>query len=285
MSDEQPLAKTTRLEAEPYVPDNVCPPRGLVGLAFLVGVAGPLAGWLLHRASPILCNVFSSTAFAAIIWGPALIGFGVRVVRWGRVRRPFLTGAVGLALLLFLALGHLFSQFQAYLRQPGAQLNGAPQSFPDYLIDIHGWGLLWLLLPVALVGHRSYRQMAEAAARPYCPTQNDWKEPTAPLQVLGRGQSLQKMLAEGDLLRLATFRKIVVKLKDEPVELLTETAVPPPEGVELWQLVAYLPRERDPEGTVEVELSGAGGPLGVWSYPEPARRVIEELQTRPPLAQ
>src|SRR5262245_33375426 len=258
-----------RYEAVPHRPDGVVPPRGLLSLAVLALAVGPGFGWLVQRLSVLCCfNPFSATTAAVLFLGPLLVQFGTSAVRWGQVRRPALAGAVAVLLLGTMALGHLFGRYQAHraerardlvaqnekLREQRKPLINVQEeldreSFDEYLAEEHGWELLYLLIPVALVGRHAARTLAQAAARPFCPLCGDWKRPhlAGTLTVQGTREELRRLAADGELVRLTTWTKAVV-----------------PEGDEAnWVLVPPDTRRLDPEapkGVLVVHTCPCRGP-------------------------
>lgn len=292
------LPDSLRFETEPHHPDEVVPPRGVFSLAVLALVVGPGFGWLVQRFSGVGClgALFSATFSAVLLLGQPLAQFGTSAVRWGRVRRPWLAGAVALLMLTTMALGHKFGIYQVRRTQLANQLQGEGKkpaeiqaeldrfTFDNFLLEEEGWGLLWLAVPVLLVGRHGARTLARTAARPFCPLCQDWKRPlqTGSIKVQGTPEALRRLVADGELMRLAHYTKAAV-----PGEADGDWVMLPP-GKRLYDpdapagvLLVHTCPCRAPEATAEVELLIDGKSDGLWSYPASALAVFREIGRRP----
>lgn len=289
------LPENLRLDAVPYQPDHVCPPRGLLALALLALVVAPVIGWLVQRVSQTAgLGLLGRSGIAVVFIAPFVARLGAWAVVWGKVRQPTLAGLSGLLLIATFALGHLYGSHQRFVKIQIAEaaqndIAAEPIDFPDYL-KRRASDLLWLLVPALLIARACYTSLSEPARKPFCPVADEWKQHLAgrTIRIVGTSDELQRLIAGGELARLATYSKV----EDDGLALL----IPPNAEAanderRIWELTAFVsPKHYDPDTTVELQLAGAVPTIrglslynvvGIWSLPPAALRVLETVWDRP----
>ncbi|MFT3878793.1 MAG: hypothetical protein QM703_03920 [Gemmatales bacterium] len=86
------LPANTRFDATPYIPDGGFSVVGLVMLFVGLAVAGIVMGVITHYVSKLIYFIL---VFPMLI-GFAIGGVGALMVKWGKVRSPWVAGGAGL---------------------------------------------------------------------------------------------------------------------------------------------------------------------------------------------
>ncbi len=116
------LPLSTRFDATPYVPDGGFSVVGLVMLFVGLAVAGIIMGVVTHYISRFIYLIL---VFPMLI-GFAVGGVGALLVKWGKVRSPWVAGGAGLLAGILAMLTAHFLDYRHFIEEREAVVAGNP---------------------------------------------------------------------------------------------------------------------------------------------------------------